>query len=192
MKKTVKILSLILAVVFCFTLCGCDNLDSMRKEQAVYTEMGSIIYNGNEYYLLPECDNLQIVSDNYEYAYVTAKDVPVLLSTFLGEEYVVSDDGVFLYSESIQGRYCRKDKYESVLHRIENGYTPEGYLYSYYDYINDKTKYYRLSDEDEKALKTLVTSVTPEKLPEMADIDYEYYIDIMTCSDDMLFADYAY
>jgi len=192
MKKTVKGVALIIAVIiFCFSLCGCVDIDDMKKSQAFITDTG-VVFNGNEYYPLPESDRMQFFTTEYNPVYITEKDVPVLLSSFMGSECILSDDGKFLYSESETIRYCRSDVYESVLSRINSGYVHEGYFYSYYDFKNDKAKYYRLTEKDEAAIKALITSTTPEKLPDVADIDYDYYIELNSCSDDMIFWEYAY
>jgi len=118
MKKTVKIIALILIIsVFGALLCGCDGLDKMKASQAFFTEDGKIIYGNTEYLPLPECDELLPVIDNeFEYIYVTAKDVPVLLSQFLCEEYQFCGNGKFLtnvYDET--NYYCRTDEYEAVI-----------------------------------------------------------------------------
>ncbi len=194
MKKIIKITALILIIsVIGILLCGCNGLDKMKASQAFFTKDGKIVYGNTEYLPLPESEELLPLTDNeFEYIYVTAEDVPVLLSQFLCEEYQLCGGGKFLasaYGET--NYYCRSDVYTSVTEQIENGFIPECYSYCYFDFDTDATKYYRLSEEQKSAIDTVISSVSPEIIPKIAEITSDYSVIINACSNDMVFSKYA-
>ena len=199
MKKTIKTIALILIIsIVGVLLCGCNALDELRKSQAFFTEDGKILYGETEYLPLPECEELQPITDEEKYINVTAKDVPVLLSVYFTNSYCLSQDGNFIVDniseESIV--YCRSDIYGSTLERIENGFIPTDYYYCYLDYnayddYESYMKYYYLTKEQKSAIDTVLSSGVPEHLPEIVEITSEYSVLINATSSDKVFSKYA-
>lgn len=200
MKNAFKIfLCLILVTGLCFSLTGCNYLDNERKNHAFW-QGENIKLGDSEYIPLDECEYL-----NPEYEamddciMVTEPDVPVLLSGFMGAEYSISKDGVFLFDfyDEEGFYYCRSDKYDEISERIKKGFKPDGYCYVYseYDETSDydlENKYYVLTQAEVNAVDSVISQVEPTVLPEIADVDYEYTISLDACSKDMLFKKYTY
>ena len=103
MKKFTKITALAVAIIMlCLSLSGCASLDLKREEQAFWTNedsIDSITLSSGETYVILEEDVEQLVmydSRNWQYVYVTQKDVPVLLSDTYGTLLYFSDDKKFI------------------------------------------------------------------------------------------------
>lgn len=207
MKRLLKILSLMLVLAVCVSLTGCKELEKMRKEQGVW-DNGNIRVGSTEYILLPSCESLK---PDYRYnentVSVTEKDVPVLLSGFIGTTFQKTNDGIFLLnysdyyvaSENYTQIYCRSDKYDSVTEHISKENYFDGYCYSYIDYSTyfdddewGSVKYHIFSAEEAEALEKALKSVKPTVMPDIADITYEYQVYIERCSNDLLFREDAF
>ena len=191
MRKSVKVLSLIISIIFCFSLCGCINLDDFRDIRASITKEGTIkLYDGSEYKLLPECEEL--VPDFFssdEVVFVVEEEVPLLL-TFISEaSFSKSADGLFLQDDSVDSLvyYCRTDVYDSVLRRIQNGFSPELCGYYYFDFDSEKECFYSLTEAEAAAVNEVYKTVTPEKVPEAAELSYDYTASLCLSSKDKLF-----
>lgn len=113
-KQFVAILVL-LSVAFC--LAGCDMLDEMREAHAVYTSMEppyDISYKDATYKAL-QCP--QIADKGIMWAewrvFVTAPDVPMLLSAQVGQRFGIDSEEKFLtnYGEIV---YVREDVYDAA------------------------------------------------------------------------------
>ena len=91
MKKMKRWIALLVALLMCLSLCGCQALDDMRATHAVYQEDGSILWNDVVYRKLENVDQIDVLDVSYDYAwiYVTESDVPVLLINWFGEEFDV-------------------------------------------------------------------------------------------------------
>ena len=105
----------LLAIVFC--LVGCDALDEMREDHAVYTSMDppyTITYKDATYKAL-QCP--QIADKGIMWAewrvFVTKPDVPVLLSHQAGTRFGIDSEEKFLtnYGEIV---YVREDVYDAA------------------------------------------------------------------------------
>lgn len=197
MKKILRLaLITVLVLSLCLCLTGCNMIKEMRAAHGILQEDGAILLGGEEYIELPISQTLapRFAED---YAYVTAADVPVLLSGILGEAHLISRDGVFLlndedYSlESIY--YCRRDKYDAVKEQIENGFTPVGYMYTYEmltdpDMFETETKEYTLSVDEVQALEAVRADVIPATV--FSEIQSSYVAEIYLCSEDTYFKQY--
>ena len=93
MKKWV---ALVLAACLLCGLCGCTAIDKMRESQAFLQADGTILWQGNTYIPVPGGASPQIGSESM--IYVTAPDVPVLLSVIMAEKMcMASQDGRLLW-----------------------------------------------------------------------------------------------
>lgn len=189
----------------CMSLSGCQELDEARRNHALYNENGSITLNGMEYKALPQCTDLQPDIDFGRTIYVTEEDVPVLLSSSMGDYYDISTDEMFLlsgvsglkngvdglYSENV---YCREDKYGEVRSKIEGGNYFTGYCYEYYDYSaeDNSVRYYKLTSDEIAAVETVLMTGVPELVSMAVGVDYDYMIELEACSEDMLFRRWSF
>ncbi len=189
MNKTKRIVALLAVLVLCFSLCGCVDLDELRSRRASVTAEGNIVLgDGTEYKLLPVCEELSPSFYNYDMVYLAEEELPLLLTFFSDNGLSKSDDGLFLESDAMeQTMYCRTDVYDSVVARINQGFSGDVYGYWYYDYETDQELFYALTPSQALALSTVLRNVTPELLPEMATLDYEYMVDLWLCTEDKLF-----
>lgn len=110
----------LLAIVFC--LVGCDALDEMREDHAVYTSMDppyTITYKDATYKAL-QCP--QIADKGIMWAewrvFVTKPDVPVLLSQQVGTRFGIDSEEKFLtnYGEIV---YVREDVYDAAVAELK-------------------------------------------------------------------------
>ena len=189
MKK--KGLAGLLAGAMMLLLCGCDALDEMRDAQAFYQD-GKIVYEGVTYQLLPKCDEFQPKLDAEKGTiYVTASDVPVLLSTLSAEEMLYrSENGDFLWSH--EKAYCRVERHGEISKRMQENFETETVCYHYMVWEDAENwmpaEYeYVLTDEQMQALETLTANVEPQILGRGMYLEYDWYIDLEACSADMLF-----
>lgn len=192
MKKSWKRgLVLVLILLQLLTLCGCKQLETMRKNQAFYGEGTDILWNGTTYKLLPECEFLAPELDYETTVWVTTDDVPVLLSAMLSSRALTpSEDGVILEPMYEAGFFCREDRYEDICARIQS-FTPDKVCYSY-DYYDEETgEYttgnYTLTQEQLEAIRLVAETVEPEVLGNGLYLDYDWSVYLEECSEDMLF-----
>lgn len=195
MKKTLKLLALVIScLLICVAFVGCDNIEAMRKNQAIVTEEG-VICNGKEY--IPfnqESEYLTPIIDREKMIFVTEKDVRVLLSGMLGTAYYMSEDGTFLYSDeyssidvTLPAMYCLEEKYDEIVKKIEKGFEPVGYSYSTYDWWNDKMVDYYFTEAENKAVEK-VFDTEWQIVSGPVSFDDDVFIDIISYSDDKLFS----
>lgn len=193
MKKVMKLTALLLCVLFItasFSSCIYrSDIEEMRSEHAFWTEKGTILYGDDEYIPLPSCKYLNAVWYDMNTVYVTEADVPVLLSHTLGTMMPLSDDGVLLqdtdYSNGeISTYYCRSDKYDEVMARIETGNYFDGYTYAYFD--GQSLKAYHLTKDEVTAVNATLES---GKIKEPSDDIGQFYVTYLDASsDDELFS----
>lgn len=197
MKRLLRILCVVLSVVAIALLTGCKELDALRARQAFW-DNGNIRLGNYEYIPLTACAELQPTFEyDDDYITVTEKDVPLLLSVYMGTELTKSTDGIFIsasyyrYSEDYDGSiYCRSDKYDEMQRRIAEGFKPEGYCYSYNDYDTEDgitVKHYKLTQDEIAALNAVLSEVEPEALPDNIDVNYDFCVSLEGCSGDLLF-----
>ena len=173
MKKMKRWIALLVALLMCLSLCGCQKLDDMRATHAVYQEDGSILWNGQVYRQLGNVemrDEIAMVYD-HQLINVTTKDVPVLLSDVFGEQYDVCADGTLLesnYWSEGYTLYCREDVYEETAEYLKNGFQLETYYYSYLNEDYDSYNYY-LTEYQTNAVNDVLATVIPAPLEEYGD-----------------------
>lgn len=190
MKKWKRWLVLALATVLCLSLCGCEELEIMRAEHAVWQEDGSILWNGNVYRKLENVENVDVLDISYDYAwiYVTEPDVPVLLSTWFGEEFDVCGNGTLLerydyrLAEDKTVWYCREDVYDETAALLEKGIEMTTYFYEYYNYSTDDFERYYLTKEQSEAVNTVFATVESE-FAAVFEEPFIYEIDFYACDD---------
>lgn len=174
MKKLFKILAVMMASVFiCLCFGGCQMIDNAKKSHFIRISDDKIKFKEAEFIKLPSCSFFAPIS-NGDNVYVTASDVPVLLSKFFSENYLRSSDGVFVfgyyYERDLNTVYCRSDKYDEALQIIEQGFKRTGYGYSYYDFKKGKLDFYKLTEQQAAAIDNVISKVEPESLPDVATL----------------------
>ncbi len=194
MKRILKRgLSLLVVLLLVLSLTGCQALDDMKAAQAFWLTNGNILYGDVEYRLLPECDVLNpLAGEETPYVYVTEQEVPVLLSEVYGDSFAVSLDRSILFKDSRNGAcYCAQNRYDEMIDKISSGDFFDTYAYVYYDYDAMMTLTYLLTESERSAVDWVFYSETPEILPDYVDIPYDYVVELLSCSEDMLFSDYC-
>ena len=189
MKKMKRAICLIAVFVLCVSLCGCGVLDDIRATRAVYTDEGNIQLKGAEYKLLPQCKELTPDFNVYTELYVVPSDVPLLLTSMMGEYLDISDDGMFLsnYTGAEELLYCRADVYDSVYHRIINGYDLSVCAYWDYDYYTGEDIPVVLTQQQLDAIRQVLETQEPQTLPSSASLGWDYGAFLYMCSSDLLF-----
>ncbi len=186
MKKFTKITALAVAIIMlCLSLSGCAELDLMREEQCFWTNekgIDSITTSDGETYVLldNEVANL-IMYDTYlwENVWVTAKDVPVLLSSTYGVGLLMTSDKDFVYGY-IQGKTDDDGVFRVVDSNVTSVSTPFSLLGSafYFTETSSSTPFSLLRP----AFYFTETSVHHDKIEER-DVTYckeSIYDDIMS------------
>lgn len=204
MKKAIRCILVVVAVLcLCASLSGCSMIEEMRAAHGVKTDANTVTYNGEEYKKLPASDILMpIFSKDMKELYVTAPDVPVLLSIFYGEYCTLSDDGVYLeyiqnYEEDGVIYYCRSDKYEQALDIVQNGFEPAGYLYTY-EVLEDpvewvvRTDTYTFSAEEIRAINAVLQTAEPISVVGDLYTESEEYTEVYCYGEDAAFREYAF
>lgn len=189
MKKAKRIVALLLTVIMCLSLCGCQNLEDMRAAHAFWQEDGSIKWNGNVY--LP----LKDVPKEMRFAHgssvcVTEKDVPVLLSGIFGDTFNADPSGVLLctmYYGEDEAYYCREDQYAYILEYLQQGVELNVLFYTYWkDYDADNPALYYLTEEQQKTIGDLLNTVqfaaVGSDFYESFDVD-EYSLSLSVCDE---------
>lgn len=192
MKKHVKRgLTILLILLQLCCLCGCRALDEMRKNQVFYDQSGQIRWNGSVYKALPYCEYL-VVDTGYDTVYVTADNVPVLLSSIFSlQELYVSTDSQFLvnYGEE-ETYYCKEADYEALCARLEAPFEPDILCYSYEELNEDTFEYeyiyYTLTEEQAAAVRQITQTAEPKTMEEGFLLDYDWSLFLESCSADML------
>ena len=134
MKKFIRFVALL--VLLCISLSGCSYLDELRASRAVSNEDDTIVIcDGVRYLLLPENKYFYPdFTDDSTIYFIDDEEIPLLLTDILGSWGYKSKDGRFLQDDSaITQNYCREDLYDSIVERMNEGFEPELYCYSYYD-----------------------------------------------------------
>lgn len=188
MKRNVKSVLVLLTVVgMLLCLCGCTGLENMRKNQAFPGENGEILWNGTAYKTLPDNEYLYVeMSDHLDVVYLTAPDVPVLLSsTFSESQLYTSEDSTFLWKSETDDYYCREDRYEEILSRMQKEFVPDVVCYSYKEY--PETEYYTLTKEQVETIDLVLQNTEPTVLGDGMYLEWDYYIDLQAYSADRLF-----
>lgn len=175
MKKCKRWIAVLLVVVLCLPLCGCQRLDEMRAAHAVWQEDGSIKWDGNVYRKLADSPKISIICDP-TIILLTEEDVPVLLSETIGEYCRISRNRVIFIVPGPEGEvlYCREDMYDFMTEHLKN---PEltTYYYTYWNYETDgvlgEQHYYYLSVTQGSTIDQLITAL------EFVAVDEDFYYD---------------
>ncbi|MBQ9930311.1 MAG: hypothetical protein IJO72_05995 [Oscillospiraceae bacterium] len=189
MKKARRILCLMAVLALCLSLCGCSMLEDVRASRAVYTKDGEIELNGALYKLLPQCEELTPTFSEYTELYAVESEVPLLLTSMMGDYLDISDDGVFLSNYMDVGTvyYCRSDAYDAVYDRIVNGYEADTCAYWSYDFNTGKEISMVLTRQQLDAVWQVLETQEPQIMPAGASMRWDYRIYLYMCSDDLLF-----
>ena len=209
MKKHLRFIALALALLTaCFAFCGCDLIEEARTKHAVWkdNEKTAIILNGEEYKLLPECEELNPVCNYYNYT-VTESNVPLLLVEMYGEFVSVSEDENFIIVDGTEELeptssyyepakiYCKTDRYDDVKEQIENGVELNGLCYEYlvydeetFDYL---TKLYKFTEEEKNAVSSVIGQGKTTTMDVYAG-NTEAYFEIYKCSEEGTFRKSAF
>ena len=194
MKKNLKRgLTLLMAAMLLFSLCGCAALDEMRQNQALFDENGNLLWNGSTYKMLPYNEYFRPEYDDASDVSATASDVPVLLSPMLAA-FSLSPcaDGTVLHAWIEEGVYfCREDLYDDLSARMTQLFTPELVCYSYSLYDEQTGEFssecYTLTQEQVDVLELIVTNESPATMGEGWYLDYQWSVGLLESSADMLF-----
>ena len=156
MKMWRRLLAGVLACLLCMSLAGCHALDEAKANHGLLQPDGSVRLGDVVYKPLPACEQLSPELEYTADVSVTASDVPVLLASMMGSSYYKSKDGVLLIwqydglEEDNGINYCREDRYEKMVARIEAGFKPDGYCYEYERYDEEAgefwSEFYYLTD----------------------------------------------
>ena len=197
MKKSIRSLSLILSLLLlCMALTACNPVPEMRAQHGTWNEDGSISFNGKTYLELPYCEELDPISDYEDSIWITAPDVPVLLSDGFGERFNLSNDECFLIKYAGSGSaYCVESVYDAMVASIEAGapmlyYCIDVYLY---DAETGVGEYQRklLDDATTTALQRALAQ-EPVTFPAGVRLEYSDAEEIFRCSKDTLFCSFAF
>lgn len=179
MKKLIKIVTVSLMMLVVMTgLTGCRRFEEMRQSQGILKNEKVLIFQDDEYYLLPEYEYLNPTYSSEGLVYPVPEGAPVLLSRFFADTLRISKDGDFLMGRighNIQ-TFCHEDRYDEVMEIIENGYEPNGYRVEYYNFEKDCMEEYILSDEELKAVD-LVLGTTPVEITDDDMLGYTLAVD---------------
>ena len=195
MKKYIKLLCvLLLTVMICLCFCSCMELDQMRDKQAFWGSTEETLYfRIAEYKLLPACNDLSLTPGGH--GYITENDVPVLLSTSLGQHMSYDRDAIFIVSGHWQNKpecnkvWCRADKYDEICKAIDS-YTPDRYCvynpkYADGDNYEEYISLYTLLSEE--ASEIIDTALSTEGILANEWNQYNYIAEIYACDEKLLF-----
>ncbi len=152
MKRVIKASALLLIIaLLTVSLCSCGSLETAKANQAFYLDNNfkSEIILRDTIYRKIYLGNLSFIdAGNYGLrengCYVTEKGVPVLLSSWYGDLYSISNDESVI---NVFGEYyVREDKYEAVKEAVDSAvldhyyisYYPDSYYSGRYDDIASK------------------------------------------------------
>ncbi len=183
MKRTVKIISLLLAIlVIGAALTGCNKLDEMRATHAVWTSQdnGDSITLGDKVYKRTKVPSRILnMGKDVILLSITDNDVPVLLSEEFGNTGRLSADGKFITTNGgiadITNAYCLESFCEEFETLYENAVFNKMCAKSYGDY-------FMVSNEFITAIKT-AERCTDKSV--MDSLLYRY--DLYYCDSSMMF-----
>lgn len=181
MTKTKRMLSLLLVMLLCLSLCSCKELDAKRAVHAVLDKDGTILWNETVYKPLPEFDDEVMYtygmdpSSDVRWIQVTAPDLPVLLSEYFGSRVYVYNhntllSGWDLFYDSKQTYFCRADCYTQMvaqLTEIKQNMIPEtdtyyvGMAMLFSDDGNRQKRRIDLTGEQQEAVENIIETGIP-------------------------------
>lgn len=169
MKKIKRIIAALLLCILALNCAGCANLDEMKASHAIWKDEAqtTLELNGETYKRLSVNNHFEIWEYDDEAVFVTAEDVPVLLSEQFGTRMDISKDHIILESSWYENDryifYCRADKYDEVAKQVVEGVSLDLMVYDYWNDESGETITYTLTAEQKNAveavLKTQPTSL---------------------------------
>ncbi len=191
MKKFWRVLAVLTALtLLCIATTGCNAIDTMRAHHILRDNDNSLTLNGTRYVELQTIENFCPLVIEQDYAYITKPDVPVLLSEMLGTEVMVINGGRFI-AYGNDSYYCAAKEHDEIIRRLNEGFTPTGYAFTYEHFDAKKAEYetriVKLTEPQSKAIDSLVTSGNDvDDAVFEADITVELY----ACNDTDYMSDY--
>ena len=121
------VMTVLLTFSICLCLCSCSELDRLRERRAEWgDELQTVVnYRGEEYKLLPVCNDL-VIDEGEERLHITTEEVPLLLGESKGNYARLSVDGKLIvsgYWSDVDGGdkvYARSDVYDELCEAIKN------------------------------------------------------------------------
>lgn len=204
MKKSKRWIALLLALLLCASLCGCQELEDMRANHAVWQEDGTILWDGVVYRELADVpEEYQHVVDGM--IFVTEADVPVLLSEEFGTNWTVDTDRGLLHSWNHNGQetfFCREDRYEEMAEYFQKYFDKELVMDTYF-YTSWPVKHeqqaeeetYFLSDSEKAAVDMLLNGSEFVVLKDQDEFfgsfeDDEFCVTLGRCDEKFLFVEH--
>ena len=187
MKKFIRFVALL--VLLCISLSGCSYVDELRATRGVFTEDGAIVMSdGTKYLLLSKSEYFIPHMTEISYIYIVKdEEIPLLLTTMGGTPGERTNDGQIIYTYTGGRYYCREDLYDSILERMNEGFEPELYCYSYYDYAVYESRLYTLTSQQAEAIEAVLASQEPFTLPAGTVMYYDDQVNLYHYSSDYLF-----
>lgn len=203
MKKSKRWIALLLALLLCASLCGCQELEDMRANHAVWQEDGTILWNGVVYRELADVpEEYQHVVDGM--IFVTEADVPVLLSQEFGTNWTVDTERGLLHSWNHNGQetfFCREDRYEEMAEYFQKYFDKELVMDTYFyhswpvSHGQQTEETYYLSDSEKTAVNTLLNGSEFVVLKDQDEFfgsfeDDEFCVTLGRCDEKFLFVEH--
>ncbi len=169
-----KLISILILVCMLFCLCSCDALDDMKLHHGVINDDGSISLMGYKYINIDKLDKsiydplnaeLYVMSGKHfnEYARITEKDVPALLSTQFGRYYSLSSDLTVLTYNSHMW-YLRENTFNTLKEKYKDGINFNSfYIRDYQSEISD----YSLNEQQYLMFENVENTTEP------SDVGYD-------------------
>ncbi len=177
MKKVIRIIAVAICITLLgVTLCSCQYLDDKKDNHAIYCDDSktSFTFRGYTYKKISSPSNMSFIEPKTDFtnAYVTEKDVPVLLSESYGNTMAFSakeknpviihivSRGIGYVSpvsirqssywaeyEDISGVFAREDHYDELTEKVKAAKLDSYYVTKYKDY-SANAYFYESSYED--------------------------------------------
>ncbi len=168
MKRMKKLIAALLLCVLVLSCAGCANLDEMKASHAIWQDEAqtTLELNGATYKRLPFNNYFEIWEYDDAVVFVTAEDVPVLLSEQFGTRMDISKDHIILeslwYENDRPIYYCRADQYDEVAKQMVEGVTLDRMIYDFWSFETGENTTYTLTAEQMNAVEAVLkTQPTP-------------------------------
>lgn len=180
-----RILSVVLLVCLCLSLCSCAQLDELRASTA-YEAPGGITFRGANYMSIGERAS-KIGLLKADSIYVANQDVPILLvPIFRNQNRTVSKDLSVIKSNEL---YVKDGEVERINALLETEFTE--YAANYYNEYEQKYDLWLLGSDFCDMINKTIATATPKEF-DKADDDYRYITQIYDCDKDVTFTKNTY
>ncbi len=178
--KFKRICTVIVTISILLSLSSCSFIDELKSSHGYFTDETQTVihFGGSEYILYKE-----LFPHTTEYAkriFITDKDIPVLLTQFVNNEYYINSDNSIIggYSELRDEQYfIRHDFYDEFINILKSENFTE-YCYYKNDFYNYEMPVILLSQQ----VKDAIEQTSKTKPIEIDDDDYmEYCLTIYKC-----------